>query len=71
MREGLEGSVRRPRFYLAPHANAKLNSVSAAHLHTPPSDCDRMNDGADEVEGELLDREHISGVARREIDGGN
>jgi hypothetical protein len=65
--------VRRPRYLYhededrpnLPGEGANEGKGSATvQLRTPPSDCDR-----DGMEGKLLDREHISGVARREIDG--
>jgi hypothetical protein len=69
MRPGLEGSVRRPQYH----------SAMTAHLHALPlvdgqeggyrSPTSGKKDEFDEFEGELVDKNNISGVALREIDG--
>jgi hypothetical protein len=69
MKPSLEGSVRRPRYH----------SATTAHLPAPPyvdgqeggcrSPISGKRDEFDEFEGELVDKNNISGIALREIDG--
>jgi len=68
MTPGLEGSVRRPRYrrLMASSPTAENGEDGA---NTSLDSVGGKKDEFEETEGELVDKEHISGVAWSEIGG--